>query len=127
MSIATRLLPAILFVSAILGTSETQAQTSVPLYTTSYSVQVQWYFWRSGGTYWSTEYETDDLGDAELIFVLMEAALENGTLCEALNCNWTTWIPVDVRLKTHYHWNLFQAPNIHAKAAKPVYQTPSNL
>ena len=107
-----RLLPAFVLLAAFWTASPSQAQTSsVPLYTTSYSVQVEWYFWRSGGTYWANEYETSDLGEAQLVFELFESALESGTLCEILGGNITTWIPVDVRLKTNYHWNVFATEN----------------
>ena len=93
----------------------------MPLYTTKYCVQVEWYFWRSGGSYWATEYETSDLGDAQLVFDLFESALENGTLCEILGCNVTTWIPVDVRLKTKYEWNLYPVVTPYANATKLHY------
>ena len=118
---AKRIMPVFLFVSAFCFAPHAQAQTSMPLYTTKYCVQVEWHFWRSGGSYWATEYETNDLGDAQLVFDLFESALENGTLCEILGCNVTTWIPVDVRLKTKYEWNFYPVATPYANATKLYY------
>ena len=120
---AKRILPVFLLMSAFCVAPEASAQTSMPLYTTKYCIQVEWYFWRSGGSYWATEYETSDLGDAQLIFDLFESALENGTLCEILGCNLTTWIPVDVRLKTKYEWNLYPIVRPYANATNLYYLT----
>ena len=117
-----RVLPAFILLTAFCAAPPTQAQESIPLYTTKHCVQVEWYFWRSGGTYWATEYESDNLGDAELVFALFESALENGTLCEILGCNNTTWIPVDVRLKTKYEWNLFPVATSTVNATR-IYAT----
>ena len=113
---AQRILPVFLLLAGFCAAPQAQAQTSMPLYTTKYCVQVEWYFWRSGGSYWATEYETSDLGDAQLVFDLFESALENGTLCEILGCNVSTWIPVDVRLKTKYEWNFYPVvtPQVNA-------------
>jgi len=115
---AKRILPLLLLLTAFCAAPEAQAQTSMPLYTTTHCVQVEWHFWRSGGSYWATEYETNNLNEAELMFDLFESALENGTLCEILGCNITTWIPVDVRLKTEYEWNLFPVETSYATAMK---------
>ena len=56
------LLPALLLLATVPAVC--QAQLSVPLTTTKYQVQVQYEFWRSGGTYWSTVFETEDHDDA---------------------------------------------------------------
>lgn len=85
------------------------AQTSMPLYSTSYRVQVQWEMWRNGANYWATEFETDDLQTATMVYDLFEAAFEAGELCEILGCGFD-WIPVDIRLKTHYTWHLQAEP-----------------
>lgn len=118
---AKRILPVLLLAATFCGPSEAQAQTSMPLYTTTYCVQVEWFFWRSGGTYWATEYETSDLGEAQLVFELFESALENGTLCEILGCNYTTWVPIDVRLKTKYQWNLYPIEKPYVNDATFLY------
>lgn len=115
---AKRILPLFLLAAAFCVAPRAQAQTSIPLYTTTHCVQVEWYFWRSGGTYWATEYESSDLAEAQLVFELFESALENGTLCEILGCNITTWIPIDVRLKTRYDWNIY--PVVTATANTPT-------
>ncbi|OYP34163.1 hypothetical protein [Rhodopirellula sp. MGV] len=98
--------PLCLIAASFLVAPQAQAQTSIPLYTTSYSVQVEWYFWRSGGTYWATEFESDNYVEAELIYELFDAALESGTLVEILGGNISSWIPIDVRLRTIRHWNI---------------------
>ncbi|MEQ9410871.1 MAG: hypothetical protein RIK87_24375 [Fuerstiella sp.] len=118
---AKRILPLLMLVAAFCTSPQAQAQSSIPLYTTTYCVDVEWYFWRSGGSYWATEYETSDLGEAELIFDLFESALENGTLCEILGCNITTWIPVDVRLRTKYNWNIFPIVTSYVNTTKLYY------
>ena len=48
--------------------------------------------------------------------------LENGTLCEILGCNVTTWIPVDVRLKTKYEWNFYPVATPYANVTKLYYR-----
>ncbi|KAA5543572.1 hypothetical protein FYK55_10170 [Roseiconus nitratireducens] len=111
-------MPALLLLAGFYAAPTAQAQTSMPLYTTTYCVQVQWSFWRSGGSYWSTEYETSDLGDAQLVFNLFESAFENGTLCEILGCDVTSWVPVDVRLKTVYEWNFYPVATRYANVTK---------
>lgn len=115
-------LPALVVVVAALSSaSQANAQSSLPLYTTSYCVQVEWYFWRSGGSYWATEYESSNLSEAQLVFELFESALENGTLCEILGCNATTWIPIDVRLKTKYHWKINPIATPYTNATQLYY------
>ncbi len=52
---------AVLFLTAASAASVSHAQTSIPLYTVSYQVQVRWEMWRNGNTYWAVEYETSDL------------------------------------------------------------------
>jgi hypothetical protein len=86
-----------------------QAQSSMPLYSTSYRVQVKWEMWRNGNSYWATEFESADLQTATMVYDLFEAAFESGQLCEILGCGFD-WIPVDIRLKTHYTWNLQTDP-----------------
>ncbi|MCA9135315.1 MAG: hypothetical protein KDB00_01115 [Planctomycetales bacterium] len=117
---AKRILPVFVVAAAFFSVPEAKAQTSIPLYTTSHCVQVEWYFWRSGGSYWATEYETSDLGEAQLVFSLFESAFENGTLCEILGCNITTWIPVDVRLKTVRHWNIYPVTSTYTNATTSI-------
>ena len=41
---AKRILPVFLLVAAFCTAPQAQAQTSMPLYTTKYCVQVEWYF-----------------------------------------------------------------------------------
>ena len=89
--------------------SVSSAQSSMPTYTTTYCVQVKFEFWRNGATYWSTEYETSDLQEAQLIHAFFESAFENGTLGEILGSG-LDWIVTDVRLKTKYEWNLLPSP-----------------
>ncbi|MCC9600947.1 hypothetical protein LOC67_10245 [Stieleria sp. JC731] len=116
--------PLFLLVAAFCGAPQAQAQdqVSVPLYTTSYCVQVEWYFWRSGGTYWATEFESTDLAEAELVYQLFDSAFENGTLCDILGCEITSWIPIDVRLKTVYHWNIFPVERLTVSTSNQYHQ-----
>ena len=119
---AKRILPVFLLMAAFSAAApQARAQTSIPLYTTTFCVQVEWYFWRSGGSYWATEYETSDLGEAQLVFDLFESALEDGSLCQILGCNITTWIPIDVRLKTKYHWNIYPVVTPYTNATQLLY------
>ncbi|MEZ6132910.1 MAG: hypothetical protein R3C59_29930 [Planctomycetaceae bacterium] len=124
---AKRFLPLLVLVAASCAAPDVHAQMSMPLYTVKYSVEVEWYFWRSGGSYWANEYETSDPGEAQLVFDLFESALENGTLCEILGCNITTWIPVDVRLRTKYEWNVYAVATPYVNIARPSYSTPNYL
>jgi hypothetical protein len=96
---------AIPFVAAVSAANVSQAQTSIPLYTVSYQVQVRWEMWRNGNTYWALEYETSDPMVAQLVYELFEAALEDGSLGDILGGGFD-WIPREVRLHTKYSWNL---------------------
>ena len=116
-----KVLPASILLLSCFAIPRASAQESIPLYTTTHCVQVEWYFWRSGGTYWSTEYKTSNLNEAEFVFDLLDSALENGTLCEILGCNITTWIPVDVRLKTKYEWNIDPVLVRSTSQVSPIY------
>ena len=114
-----RILPLFLLLATCSYCSQAQAQTSVPLYTTYYSVQVEWSFWRSGGTYWSTEFESTDYQDALLVLTLFEWARDNGALSDVLDVeSGATWIPIDVRMRTRYEWNI--DPFAHRTAHSPV-------
>ena len=118
---AKRVLPLFLLAVACCATPQAQAQSSMPLYTTTYCVQVEWHFWRSGGSYWATEFETDELADAQLVLELFQAALANGSLCEILGCDVTSWVPVDVRLKTKYHWNIYPIARSYTNVTNLYY------
>ncbi len=100
-------LPLIMLVSFFSGTSN--AQTSLPLYKTTYRIEVKYEMWRNGATYWATEYETANLAEAQLILQLFEAALEDGSLSEIMGCGFD-WIAVDVRLTTKKEWLLNYEP-----------------
>ena len=83
MSASKYALPLFLLVAALCGTSN--AQSSLPPYQVSYCIEVQHEMWRNGATYWSTEYETSSLNEAQLVLGLFEAALENAIswICRA--------------------------------------------
>ena len=98
-------IPMFLLFSSFCGVSEAQTYS----YKTTYCIQVKYEMWRNGSSYWATEYETSNLADAQLVFAFFEAALEDGSLCEILNCGFD-WIVVDVRLKTKYEWYVQPAP-----------------
>ena len=100
-----RTIPLFLLMTGLCGASQSQAQTSLPLYTATHCVQVKYEMWRNGATYWSTKFETSDLASAQLMLALFESALDDGSLCGILNCGFD-WIIVDVRLKTKYEWNV---------------------
>ncbi|MCR9293677.1 MAG: hypothetical protein NXI32_13215 [bacterium] len=100
----SRLGVALLF-ALLCGAGVAQAQSSMPLYTVSYQVQVKYEMWRNGNSYWATEYETANLAEAQMVFALFEAAFDAGELGAILGSGFD-WIPVDLRLKTKYTWNL---------------------
>ena len=83
-----------------------EAQFSLPLTTTTYKVQIEWWFWRSGGSYWETVFTTENQDDGELMYALFNGALEGGTVCDLLgrakNFN---WIVRDVKLVTETRFN----------------------
>lgn len=89
-------LPVLLF--ALSFPSSASAQVSVPLVRTTWQVQVKYEMWRNGSAYWSTEFESEDQEEAQMVFELMQAALDNGTICSILGCGFD-WIIVDVRLQ----------------------------
>lgn len=96
--------PALLLVGAM--SSASHAQSSVPLATTTYSVQVRYEHWRSGGGYWSTVFSTEDAEDAELMLELLEVALENHEICGILGGCSFDYIISDVRLVSKTVWNI---------------------
>ncbi|MEO2016937.1 MAG: hypothetical protein ABGZ53_21480 [Fuerstiella sp.] len=59
--------------------------------------------WRNGATYWSTEFETSSLSQAQVMASLYELALERGTICDILGCS-SDWIIVNVRIRTKYEF-----------------------
>ena len=84
----------------------------VPLTTAKYKVQVQYECWRSGGTYWSMVFETEDHDDAELMYDLLLMAHENGDICDIFDCSFN-WIITDVRLvvKTTLNYRFTERQN----------------
>lgn len=78
--------------------ADAQAQISTPLIKTTWQVQVKKEMWRNGNAYWSTEFESEDEEVAQMVFELMQSALDNGTICEIVGCSFD-WIVVDVRLQ----------------------------
>ena len=91
------LIPALFTLAAFPAVSE--AQLSIPLCETTYSVQVQYEHWRSGGRYWATKFTTDNQQDAQLMYDLFVAAREAGQLCDILGCSFD-FIIVDIKLVT---------------------------
>lgn len=110
-------IPVLLLFAALPSVS--QAQVSIPLRT--YHVQVKKEMWRNGNTYWSTVFSTDDYEDALLMEALLESALENGTICQILNCDFD-WIIRDVRISVQ--WNL---PLLEMNALSPKIYSNSDL
>ena len=100
-----------------------QAQISVPFVKKTYCVQVKYEMWRNGATYWSTVFETDDADDANLMYALLQDALEDGDICELLNCGFD-WIIRDVRLVTKYEYFLpeLNYRESYLQNATPLYQ-----
>ncbi len=92
-------LPLLLLTSFFCG--ESQAQSPSPLYHVTYQVQVKYEMWRSGLTYWATEFETTDINDAKEMHGLYKLALDEGMLDDIMGSG-PEWVPVDVRLRTHY-------------------------
>ena len=92
------LIPAMLVVASFSSPSDVQAAT--PYYTTSYTVEVKYEMWRNGASYWSELLETSDSREAEMTCELLLAALDNGTICQVMDCGFG-WIIVDVRLVPH--------------------------
>ena len=128
MSAFKSLLPALLAFAAIPSVSE--AQESVPFVTTTYRVQVQYEFWRNGSTYWATEFESENEDDAELMLLALETALDNGYLCQILDCDFS-WIPRDVRLVVdhEYPWLdiVGKTPLKQKVSTIPLYRQSANL
>lgn len=109
------LIPALMLLGALPAAS--QAQSSVPLTTTTYSVQVQKEYWMNGNTYWTTVFQTEDREEAELMLAVLEFALDNGMICEILNCEFGLIIR-DVRMTSRTVWNIVP---IDRAIVKPSY------
>ncbi len=95
---------------------QSHAQSSLPLYKTTYRIEVQYEMWRNGLTYWVTEFESSDLAEAQLVLLLFESALEDGSLSEIMKSG-PEWIAVDVRITTKREWLLKYEP-LWASSAK---------
>ncbi|MFG0336294.1 MAG: hypothetical protein ACF8TS_23290 [Maioricimonas sp. JB049] len=66
----------------------------------TYKVQVEYWFWDSNYSYWSTVLETNNQDEAQLMYDLLLYAKQNGNLNAVVpNLNWK-YIAVDVRLET---------------------------
>jgi hypothetical protein len=109
MSTLKTAIPVLFLLAAFSGAANAQSATSSVR--TTYCVQVKYEMWRSGASYWSTEFETSSLQQALMMESLFEFALESGTLCEILGCG-SDWIIVDVRIRTKREF---------IQAAKPWY------
>lgn len=107
MSLLKTAVPVLLAFTAFSNTSE--AQLSVPLFKTTYQVQVKKEMWRNGNFYWSTEFESSDYEDAELMYELLLFALEAGEINQLLGSGFD-WIIVDVRLVTKRELQYFAEP-----------------
>ena len=66
----------------------------------TYEVQVEYWFFDTDYSYWNTIFETDDYGDAELLFELLEAARDDNRLNRVVPNSYGRYIAVDVRLVT---------------------------
>lgn len=110
------LFPALILCAA--APSVSQAQTSIPLSTTTYSIQVEKEHWRSGGRFWLTIFQTESQNDAELMLDLLEAALEAGVICEIVGCGPDYHI-TDVRMTSKTVWNIYPSDY---QLRQPVYQ-----
>ena len=120
MSALKYLLTAFITFAAIPQASD--AEDNLPFVIKTYRVQVQYEMWRSGGTYWATEFETNNQADAELMFAALETALEYGYICEILDCG-SDWIPRDVRLVVDCEYPYLEL--IQATQIAPIYNSAS--
>jgi hypothetical protein len=66
-------IPVLCLLAAFSGTAN--AQNSVLAVKTTYCVQVEYEMWRSGISYWSTEFETTSLQQAQVMKSLYEIAV----------------------------------------------------
>lgn len=92
----------------IFGGSEAQAQNSISIQSTlnrTYYVEVQYHFyhWTSGGEqiYWSTVLETESYDEAQMVYKIYKANMENGNLDSSGTTSITT--ATDVRIRTVYN------------------------
>ena len=86
-----------LFALLTLWSTTSHAQSSNQFLTTTYQVQVKYEMWRSGLSYWKTEFETSSADQAEQLAALFQLAIDSGVICEILPCTFD-WIVVDVRV-----------------------------
>lgn len=85
---------------SLLMTSRPAAAAS--LYRTVYKVEVEYWFFDTDYSYWSTILETTDQQEAQLMYELLEYAHENGDLNSVVPNSYGRYIAVDVRLRTEY-------------------------
>ncbi|MEW4528684.1 MAG: hypothetical protein ACF8PG_12415 [Maioricimonas sp. JB045] len=72
------------------------------LYRTVYKVEVEYWFFDTDYSYWSTILETTDRQEAQLMYELLEYAHENGDLNSVVPNSYGRYIAIDVRLRTEY-------------------------
>jgi hypothetical protein len=81
--------------SALPRSSHAQEFATIP---TTYKVQVEYWYFDSDYSYWSTVLETNNQAEAELMYELLLTTQEDGQLNALVpNFNWR-YIAVDVRL-----------------------------
>ncbi|MEQ8791221.1 MAG: hypothetical protein RIC55_33470 [Pirellulaceae bacterium] len=76
--------------------STAQAQTAIGV--TTYKVQVEYWFFDTDYSYWSTKYESTDYNDAQFVYELLQAADEEGVLNQVAPSTYWRYIAVDVRM-----------------------------
>lgn len=85
-------------------TTRASAQTSVPLFTTTYEIQIEWSYWQNPEPSWMTIDTFDNRDDAELMLALYELALDQNQLGEILGIT-GLYVIFDVRLQTVTEFN----------------------
>ena len=106
---AATLLLAFLAASIAFSTAPQKAAAR-DLFTKTYQVQVEYWFFDTDYYFWSTVFESSNLNEAMLMYELLLVAQENGQLNEVVGASYGRYIAVDVRMITVYHLPEFQQP-----------------
>lgn len=75
-----------------------RSQAANTFFTTTYKVQVQYWFFDTDYYYWSTKFETTNYNDAKFVYDLLKAADDAGQLNSVAPASYWRYIAVDVRM-----------------------------
>lgn len=114
------------FALTTLGAAPAQAQQPGQ-FQRIYKVQVEYLFFDTDYTYWSTKLETTNRAEAEFLYGILLDAHEDGQLHQVAPHSYWRYIPIDVRMIVEYEYPIYQpVGEYQALSPSPILQYINN-